>query len=117
MGYRVYHVQKPKNRHLVDLRPVKEFPPTQRVNNVLVITPAELICEKVLSMVGRRKKRKGTMDLADLQILLLTFPDLKQREGAVAERLRAVAASKDAMDAWRDLVASKIEPEDEDEGF
>src|SRR6516225_7295921 len=31
LGYRLYQVQKPKNRHLVDVRPVAALPPAQRV--------------------------------------------------------------------------------------
>src|SRR5215472_2323434 len=31
LGYRIYQVQKPKNRHLIDVRPVESLPPTQRV--------------------------------------------------------------------------------------
>src|SRR2546428_13292650 len=31
LGYRIYQIQKPKNRHLVDVRPVHELPPSQRV--------------------------------------------------------------------------------------
>ena len=33
LGYRVFQLQKPKNRHLVDVRPVAAFPPTQRVDS------------------------------------------------------------------------------------
>src|SRR5437870_2236170 len=36
VGYRIYQVRKPENRHLVDLRPVEELPPAQRVKKVLV---------------------------------------------------------------------------------
>src|SRR5439155_5607013 len=43
IGFRIYQVQKPKNRHLVDLRPVEALPPTQRVEEVLVVSPAEVI--------------------------------------------------------------------------
>lgn len=53
IGYRVYQVRKPANRHLVDVRPVDVLPPTQRVKQVLVATPPELIANKVISMVGR----------------------------------------------------------------
>ena len=31
LTYRIYQVRKPKNRHLVDVRPVEELPPAQRV--------------------------------------------------------------------------------------
>src|SRR5262245_34995271 len=50
IGYRVYQVRKPKNRHLVDVRPVGTLPPSQLVDQVPVLTPAELIASKVLSM-------------------------------------------------------------------
>jgi hypothetical protein len=117
LGYRIYQVRKPENRHLVDVRPVEALPPAQRVQKVLVVTPPELIANKVISMVGRKQKRKGFMDHADLAILLLTFPDLKAEEGPVAERLRATGATAEIMAAWKDLVAEEILPEDEDEKF
>src|SRR5229473_6577726 len=70
LGYRIYQVRKPDNRHLIDIRPVDELPPSQRVKKVLVVTPPELIANKVTSMVARKHKRKGFMDHADLAILL-----------------------------------------------
>jgi hypothetical protein len=114
LNYRIYQVRRPKNRHLVDVRPVEEFPPTKRVKKVLVITPPELIANKVISMVNRQKKRKGFMDRADLNALLVTFPKLKTQEGEVADRLRAAGASGEVMSAWNDLVAQEILPDDED---
>ncbi len=117
LGYRIYQVRKPQNRHLVDLRPVAEFPPIQRVRKVLVVTPPELIAGKVISYVQRRGKPKAGTDWRDLAVLLLTFPELKTDKGEVADRLRAAGAPKQAMDAWRELVGSKIEPDDEEEGY
>jgi hypothetical protein len=117
LGYRIYQVRKPENRHLVDVRPVEEFPPHQRVRKVLVVTPPELIANKLMSMIGRSHKPKGLIDRADLYRLLLAFPDLKTKEGPVAERLRAAGANEEVFDAWRALVAEDIEPEDEDEKF
>src|SRR5436853_5671168 len=35
IGYRLYQVRKPDNRHLVDLRPVTELPPAQHVQQIL----------------------------------------------------------------------------------
>src|SRR5262249_10681263 len=72
LGYRVYQVQKPKNRHLVDVRPVDALPPAKRVRKVLVVTPPELIANKVISMTDRKHKAKGLIDQADLYRLLLT---------------------------------------------
>ncbi len=117
LGYRIYQVQKPKNRHLVDLRPVKALPPAQRVNKVLVVTPPELIANKVMSMVGRDHKAKGVTDRADLYRLLLTFPEFKKEEGPVVERLRANEAPEEVLAAWTGLVAEEILPDDEDAGY
>ena len=81
LGYRLYQVRKPKNRHLVDVRSVSELPACQSFHEILVLAPAELIGQKVLSMIGRSKTPKGLMDTADLHRLLLTFPELKSDEG------------------------------------
>jgi hypothetical protein len=117
IGYRIYQARQPKNRHLVDVRMVKALPPSQRVEEVLVLTPTELVSSKVLSMVGRPQTPKGLIDLADLRRLLLTFPELKSREGPVRERLQAAGAPPDVLAAWDDVVAQTILPEDEDAEF
>src|SRR5437773_372534 len=59
MGYRIYQLRKPQNRHRVYVRSVDSLPPHQRMGDVLVLTPAELNSTKVLSMVGRPKTAKG----------------------------------------------------------
>ncbi len=117
LGYRIYQVRKPENRHLVDIRPVDELPPAKRVKKVLVVTPPELIAGKVAAWVRRRHKPKAGTDWRDLAILLLTFPELKTEEGPVMERLRTLGANDSVMAAWKDLVAQEILPEDEDAGF
>jgi hypothetical protein len=116
-GYRLYQVRKPTNRHLADVRSVEALPACNRVGKVLILMPAELIGRKVLSMVARPKTPKGLIDAADLRRLLLRFPELKVEEGPVAEALRGMKAPDEAFDAWRDLVAEEILPEDEDAGF
>jgi hypothetical protein len=113
LGYRIYQVQKTRNRHLIDVRPVQSLPPNQRVQEVLVVTPPQLICDKVISMVQRTKVAKGLTDRADLYRLLLTFPELKTAEGPVAERLHVAEASEKVLSAWKDLVAQEILPEDD----
>jgi hypothetical protein len=117
LGYRIYQVQKPKNRHLVDLRPIESLPPSQRVDEVLVVSPAQLMAEKALSMVQRTDVAKSLMDQADLIRLLRTFPDLKVEQGKVAERLQAMGASAEVMDAWKKLAAQDIKPADDAEKF
>lgn len=117
IGYRIYQVQKPKNRHLVDVRPVDVLPPCQRVEKVLVVTPPELIAGKVLAWRQRQGKPKAGSDWRDLAALLLTFPELKTAEGLVAERLHAAGASAEVMAAWKELVAQEITPEDDADEF
>ena len=92
LGYRLYQLRKPKNRHLVDVRSVTTIPPHQVVDNILVVAPADLIAQKVTSMVNRAKSAKGPTDLTDIRRLLLTFPALKAREGLVADHLRQAGA-------------------------
>lgn len=117
MGYRLYQLRKPQNRHLVDVRSVDSLPPHQRLDGVLVLTPAELISSKVLSMVGRPKTAKGLIDEADLRRLLLAFPELKTTEGTVAERLGAGPLAETVLAVWKDLVAQEFLPEDEQSEF
>lgn len=117
VGYRICQVRKVESRHLIDVRSVDELPPAKRVRKVLVAVPAELIAAKMSSMVRRHHRPKGYTDQADLYRLLLTFPELKTEEGPVAERLRAAGAAAEVMAAWKDLVAQKILPEDEDAKF
>jgi hypothetical protein len=117
LGYRIYQVRKPKNRHLVDVRPVDTLPPAQWVKEVQVVVPAELIANKVTAYTHRRAKPKAGTDWRDLAMLLLTFPELKALEGPVAERLRAAGAPKEVFATWKELVASEILPTNEDDEF
>jgi hypothetical protein len=117
VGYRVYQVRKPQNRHLVDVRTVEQLPCCNRLHEVLVAAPPELISHKVRSLVSRRNTPKGMTDAADLRRLLLAFPELKTEEGLVTDVLQEGGASDEALGAWRDLVAEKIEPDDEETGF
>jgi nucleotidyltransferase AbiEii toxin of type IV toxin-antitoxin system len=117
IGYRIYQVRQPTNRHLVDVRPVPEMPPHRRIRKVLVVTPPELVANKIISMVQRGHTAKGLIDRADLYRLLLAFPELKTKKGPVAERLRAAGAMAEVLAAWNDLVAQEILPEDEEAGY
>lgn len=116
-GYRLYQIQKSGNRHLVDVRPVDKLPATQRIAQVLVIAPADLIASKVISYHQRRGKPKSGTDWRDVAMLMLAFPDLKQEKGLVADRLQASGASDDVIIVWKELVAQEIEAGDDDEEF
>ncbi len=87
LGYRIYQILKPKNRHLVDVRSVGELPSAQRLAEVLTVTPVELIAGKVRAYHHRRNQPKGGTDWRDLGLLFLTFPELKTLKGPVCDRL------------------------------
>lgn len=117
LAHRLHQVREPKDRRLVDVRSVTELPRYEVLENVQVVTPVELICQKVVSMVNRVMSAKGPLDLTDIRRLLLAFPDLKTGEGPVAERLRELGAPASALEAWREIAARDIVPEDEDAGY
>ncbi len=116
-GHRLYQVRNPKNRHLVNVRSVDALPAHQVVEGILVVPPAELISQKVQSMVNRSRSAKGPTDLTDIRRLLLTFPDLKATEGLVADCLRSAGAPGPVIEAWRDIAAQEIVPENDDDGY
>ncbi len=117
IGYRLYQVQKPRNRHLVDIRPVVALPPTQRMEDVLVVTPAELIAGKVAAYHHRRNQPKSFTDLRDIAVLLLAFPDLKSETGPVLGRLQARGANAELLASWSEIVNQEIRPVQEDDEF
>ncbi len=115
-GYRLFQIQKPRNRHLVDLRTAESLPPAERIEDVLVMSPPELIAHKVISYHARRGQPKAGTDWRDLAMLLLTFPELKKEQGAVSEALGLMKADEGVMKKWSELVVQEIvEPEDEGE--
>ena len=115
-GYRLFQIQKPTNRHLVDLRAAESLPHAERIEDVLVMSPPELIAHKVISYHARHGQPKAGTDWRDLAMLLLTFPELKKEQGAVSEALRSMKTGEEVMKAWTELVAQEIvEPEDDGE--
>jgi hypothetical protein len=115
-GYRLFQIQKARNRHLVDLRAAESLPHAERIEDVLVMSPPELIAHKVISYHARHGQPKAGTDWRDLAMMLLTFPELKKEEGAVSDALSLMKASEDVMRAWGKLVAQEIvEPEDDGE--
>src|SRR3990172_4184406 len=117
IGFLLYQLAKPKNRHLVDVRPVASLPPVQRIEGVLVVTPAELIAGKVISCVRRKGKPKSFTDRRDLAHMLFRFPELKAEKGIVQQRLEAEGADEQTLAFWRELVAEEILPEEDEEEF
>ena len=73
LGYRIYQIQKSGNRHLVDVRPVESFPPNQRVDDVLVVSPAELIANKVAAFNHRRVRPRRLQTAATWRFYCFNF--------------------------------------------
>lgn len=65
----------------------------------------------------RRGTPKSGTDWRDLAMLLITFPELKQEHGLVAERLQTARVAPDVLAVWRDLVAQELRLEDEADEF
>jgi hypothetical protein len=116
-GHRLYQVSKPRNRHLVNVRDAEALLIHQIVEQIRVVSPAELISQKVQSMVNRSQSARGPTDLTDIRRLLLTVPELKTFEGPVADRLQVTGASSADMEAWREIVAQEIDQPDDDDGY
>src|SRR6266581_667140 len=58
-GYRLFQIQKPRNRHLVDVRTAESLPHAERIEDVLVMSPPELIAHKVIAYHARRGQPKA----------------------------------------------------------
>lgn len=117
LGYRVYQLAKPKNRHLVDVRLVAELPPAQRIGEILVVLPAELLAQKVVSYAHRRDQPKAGTDWRDIALLLLQFPELRTESGPVRERLIAAGADAETIRTWEEILTREIVAEEEDDEF
>ena len=114
-GLRIYQVRKEGNRHLIGVRPVTKFPHTAVFEEIRVVSPEELIASKVVSHISRLGKAKSWTDRRDLTLLLWRFPELKTVDGKVSELLASHGASKQIMDFWKELAASDLEIENEDD--
>jgi Nucleotidyl transferase AbiEii toxin, Type IV TA system len=116
-GYRIFQVQKAKNRHLVDIRFVKVLPPSRKVMDVLVVSPEELIAGKVIAYYQRQGNPKSFTDRRDLAELLLRFPKLKSEIGSVRRRLIASGADAAILSTWASIVREKISRNREEDEF
>lgn len=111
-GLRIYQVRKEGNRHLIDIRSVTNFPETEIVEDIQVLSPLELIASKVISFQSRYGKPKSWTDRRDLAVLLLRFPELKEK---IAETLRAKDVGEAVLEIWAEIESQDLQFEDEDE--
>ncbi|MGI8640177.1 MAG: nucleotidyl transferase AbiEii/AbiGii toxin family protein [Pyrinomonadaceae bacterium] len=111
-GLRIYQVRKEGNRYLIDIRPVTEFPDTQTIEEIQVLSPLELIASKVISYHSRRGKPKSGTDWRDLAMLLLRFPELKEK---VSSALQAKNVGEAILETWAELESQDFQPEDDND--
>lgn len=116
-GFRLFQLQKTGNRHLVDLRSVGVLPAAERIEDIQVLAPAELVTSKVVSYHQRRGSPKSGTDWRDIAMLLLAFPALKTLHGPVEDLLAAASAAPSVLSLWKDLVAQDIRIQDESDEF
>lgn len=118
-GFRIYQIRNEGNRHLVNVRIVSGFPQTLTIENIRVLSPAELIASKVISFQSRFGKSKSWTDRRDLIVLLLRFPELKIKNGEVEAVLQRDGANEMVLNFWAEIVEQdlQIEVEDEDLNF
>jgi hypothetical protein len=116
-GYRVYQVRKAGNRSLVDIRPIACLPATNRIEDVLVMAPADLVASKVIAYHQRRGKPKSGTDWRDIAMLLLAFPELKSDTSPVTDRLKTAGAEQATLEVWHEIVRREIEPPDDEDDF
>lgn len=114
-GFRLYQVQKPRNRHLADIRTVQELPPARRISRIQVMAPADLIAGKVIAYCQRRGKPKSGTDWRDIAMLLLTFPELKQASGEVFDRLHGLSREPVVFAVWQQFVGQDIDASNDDD--
>ena len=111
-GFRIYQIRSEGNRHLVDLRMISEFPATEKIENILVLSPVELLASKVIAYHSRKGKPKAGTDYRDLGMLLLRFPELKEK---VSESLRAKNVGAAVLKTWAEIASQDFQYENEDE--
>ena len=114
VGYRLYQVRKPKNRHLVDLRQTDVLPAFRTIEGVRVVAPHELVAMKMFAMAARRGRPKELSDRLDVRRLLLALPELKCDGGAVSERLGTMGAPDATLALWREIVREPNVDDDDD---
>jgi len=111
-GFRVYQVRKEANRHLVDVRQIEKFPETETIENIQILSPLELITSKIISFQSRYGKPKSWTDRRDFAVLLLRFPELKEK---VLANLQEKNVGEAILETWAEIESQGFEFEDDDE--
>lgn len=110
-GFRLYQLQKPENRHLVDLRQVDALPPVRVTEGVQVVAPQNLLVMKVESFAARGHTDKGAIDRVDVHRMMNTLPELRH-DRSIEALLKSRSAA--VLKVWRTLQKESLPPADDD---
>lgn len=113
-GFRISQVRKPKNRRLVDVRPVETLPACQVIEGVRVVSPPDLVAMKAISIVERKGREKELSGRLDLARLLRAFPDLTSAQSVVTDALQRLSGDSRAIEIWRQASEHPLAPDDDD---
>ena len=91
---------------------ISELPATETIEDILVLSPVKLLASKVISYHSRKGKPKAGTDYRDLGMLLLRFPELKEK---VSENLQAKNVGEAVLETWAEIASQDFQFEDEDE--
>ena len=111
-GLRIYQVRNEGNRHLIDIRSIIGFPDIEIIEEIQILSPLELIVSKVISFQSRYGKPKSWTDRRDLAVLLLRFPELKEK---VAENLHSKNVGDAVLETWAEIARQDFQLEETDE--
>ena len=89
-----------------------KFPETEIVENIQILSPLELIVSKIIAFQSRYGKPKSWTDRRDLAVLLLRFPELKEKVSAV---LKEKNVGEAVLETWAEIESQDFQIEDEDE--
>jgi hypothetical protein len=101
-GFRVYQATKESRRHLVDIRPAQDLPPSQLMGDISFVTPSVLAAMKILAATQRAHLPTRHQDTVDVERLLERYPGLKKGDG-VEKLLRDFQATEEAHALWASL--------------
>ena len=111
-GFRIYQVRSEGNRHLADVRSITETPETKTIENLQVLAPLDLIASKVISYHSRRGNPKSGTDWRDIGVLLIRFPELKEK---VLGSLKSKNVSDWVIETWKSIERQDFRAEDDED--
>ena len=111
-GFRIYQVRSEGNRHLADVRSITETPETETIENLQVLAPLDLIASKVISYHSRRGNPKSGTDWRDIGVLLIRFPELKEK---VLGSLKSKNVSDWVIETWKSIERQDFRAEDDED--